>query len=76
MEVSGDLFEERCDLGRERGHELLRWQDDRDRPEVLFADFGEGGAGSAALDLSHVGLAPMQHEAVRCRSLHFIAMKP
>ena len=64
MEVGGDLGVERRDFGGEGGHELLWRQDDADGAEVLFTDFGEGGASGAAFDFGHVRLAPVQHEKV------------
>ena len=64
VEVGGDLGVLRRDLGGEGGHEFLWRQRDADGAEVLFADFGEGGAGGAAFDLGHALLAPVQHEVV------------
>jgi hypothetical protein len=56
VEVGSDLGIERRDFGGEGGYEFLRRRHDADGVEVLFADFGEGGAGGTAFYLGHVRL--------------------
>ena len=59
VEIGDDVGIDRRDVLSGSGRQLLRRQNEANRAEVLFADFGEVSAGSA---VGHVFQAPVKHQ--------------